>query len=78
MSRVPSVKVIRMFPNRGSAYRLVETVCAETHGERSTAKYYLIMDEVSEWKVDRTADEPSAQRTTHSKFEASLASPSPS
>ena len=38
-------KVIRIFPNMDSAYRLVGALCAETHEEWSTGRRYLVMDE---------------------------------
>ena len=47
-------KVIRIFPNIGSAERLVGALCAETHEEWSTGRRYLTMDEYFEWKTDRS------------------------
>ena len=38
-------KVIRIFPNIGSAERLVGAICGETHEEWSTGRRYLNMDE---------------------------------
>ncbi len=49
-------KVIRIFPNIGSAERLVGALCAETHEEWSTGRRYLIMDEYFEWKTDRSVE----------------------
>lgn len=55
-------KVIRIFPNMGSAERLVGALCAETHEEWSTGRRYLTMEEYFEWRTDRsdedTLDEP--------------------
>lgn len=57
-------KVIRIFPNRASAYRLVGALCAERHEEWSTGRRYLIMDEYFEWKAtegtESSPDEPVA------------------
>jgi putative transposase len=57
-------KVIRIFPNMDSAYRLVGALCAETHEEWSTGRRYLTMDEYFEWKTDHavenTLDEPTS------------------
>jgi putative transposase len=57
-------KVIRIFPNIDSAYRLVGALCAETHEEWSTGRRYLRMDEFFEWKTahaveDALDEEPS-------------------
>jgi hypothetical protein len=41
------------FPNIESAYRLVGTLCAETHEEWSTCRRYLNMDEYFQWRSDR-------------------------
>ncbi|WP_240328160.1 IS256 family transposase [Salinibacter ruber] len=49
-------KVIRIFPNTGSAYRLVGALCAETHEEWSTGRRYLNMDEYFEWRDDRSVE----------------------
>jgi len=46
-------KVIRIFPNMESAYRLVGALCAETHEEWSTGRRYLNMDEYFEWRADQ-------------------------
>jgi putative transposase len=45
-------KVIRIFPNIDSAYRLVGAICAKTHEEWSTGRRYLNMDEYFEWRAD--------------------------
>ena len=49
-------KVIRIFPNIGSAERLVGALCAETHEEWSTGRRYLTMDKYFEWKTDRSVE----------------------
>jgi len=50
-------KVIRIFPNTGSAYRLVGALCAETHEEWSTGRRYLNMDEYFQWRADRSDEQ---------------------
>ena len=50
-------KVIRIFPNTGSAYRLVGALCAETHEEWSTGRRYLNMDEYFQWRADRSDED---------------------
>jgi transposase-like protein len=64
-------KVIRIFPNTGSAYRLVGALCAETHEEWSTGRRYLNMDEYFQWQADRSVEDfpsedalPNGKRTT--------------
>jgi len=68
-------KVIRIFPNMDSAYRLIGALCAEAHEEWSTGRRYLNMDKYFEWKADHgienTLDEetspngePAAQSAT--------------
>jgi transposase-like protein len=49
-------KVIRIFPNMNSAYRLVGALCAETHEEWSTGRRYLNMDEYFHWRADRSVE----------------------
>lgn len=44
-------KVIRIFPNEDSVWRLVGALCAERHEEWSTGRRYLIMNEFFEWKM---------------------------
>jgi transposase-like protein len=55
-------KVIRIFPNIGSAEGLVGALCGETHeewstGEWSTGRRYLNMDEYFRWRADRFNEE---------------------
>jgi transposase-like protein len=64
-------KVIRIFPNTGSAYWLVGALCAETHEEWSTGRRYLNMDEYFQWQADRSVEDfpdeealPDGKRTT--------------
>lgn len=47
-------KVIRIFPNRDSAWRLVGAVLAEKHEEWSTGQRYLKMDEYYDWRSQHT------------------------
>lgn len=48
-------KVIRIFPNKASAWRLVGALLAEKHEEWSTGRRYWTMDEFYEWR-DRQRD----------------------
>jgi len=57
-------KVIRIFPNIDSAYRLVGALCAETHEEWSTGRRYLTMDAFFEWKATHQSQEPEAEELT--------------
>ena len=50
-------KVIRIFPNEESAYRLIGALCAERHEEWSTGRRYLMMDAFYEWKVSARPDD---------------------
>jgi len=54
-------KVIRIFPNRESAYRLVGALCAETHEEWSTGRRYLRMDEYFDWRAAQQKEKPPAE-----------------
>lgn len=62
-------KVIRIFPNRASAYRLIGALCAEQHDEWSTGRKYLKMDEYFQWKTDLTK----AESKTHPPSELPIA-----
>jgi transposase-like protein len=44
-------KVVRIFPNQRSVWRLVGALCSEKHEEWSTGKRYLTMDEFYRWKA---------------------------
>jgi transposase-like protein len=57
-------KVIRIFPNIDSAYRLVGALCAETHEEWSTGRRYLNMDEYFEWRADRSVEASVDEKTS--------------
>lgn len=48
-------KVIRIFPNKDSAWRLVGALLAEKHEEWSTSRRYLKTDEFYDW-LDEQAD----------------------
>jgi len=57
-------KVIRIFPNKDSAWRLVGALLAEKHEEWSTGRRYLTMDEFYEWRGEQTeqsTDEPQSE-----------------
>jgi len=49
-------KVIRIFPNEDSAWRLVGALLAEKHEEWSTGRRYLTMDEFYEWREEQTEE----------------------
>ena len=53
-------KVVRIFPNEKSAWRLVGALCAEQHEEWSTGRLYLKMDEFYRWNATQSKphDEP--------------------
>ena len=57
-------KVIRIFPNTDSAYRLVGALCAETHEEWSTGRRYLDMDEYFQWRTDRSVENSSGEEAS--------------
>ena len=44
-------KVVPIFPNQRSVWRLVGALCAEQHEEWSTGRCYLKMDEFYRWKT---------------------------
>lgn len=50
-------KVIRIFPNQQSAWRLIGALCAEQHEEWSTGRRYLKMEEYFRWKASAGEDE---------------------
>jgi transposase-like protein len=60
-------KVVRIFPNMESAYRLVGTLCAETHEEWSTGRRYLNMDEYYEWRADRSDEDSFEEASLNGK-----------
>jgi len=70
-------KVIRIFPNTGSAYRLVGALCAETHEEWSTGRRYLVMDEYFEWRADRSVEDSSDEEASFNGKEATQPSAVP-
>lgn len=49
-------KVVRIFPNKDSAWRLVGALLAEKHEEWSTGRRYLTMDEFYEWREKQTEE----------------------
>jgi transposase-like protein len=52
-------KVIRIFPSRSSAWRLIGALLAETHEEWSTGRRYLKMDAFEEWRREQARPDPS-------------------
>jgi transposase-like protein len=54
-------KVIRIFPSRSSAWRLIGALLAETHEEWSTGRRYLKMDAFKEWRREQTRPDPAKQ-----------------
>jgi transposase-like protein len=61
-------KVIRIFPNEDSAWRLVGALLAEKHEEWSTGRRYLTMDEFYEWREEQTKElqKPGDERQSES------------
>jgi transposase-like protein len=67
-------KVIRIFPNKDSAWRLVGALLAEKHEDgnlrlpRSTGRRYLTMDEFYEWREEQTEEsqKPADERQSES------------
>ena len=57
-------KVIRIFPNMGSAWRLIGAVLAERHEEWSTGRKYLDMAEFRNWKEQAYRPEPDPKDST--------------
>lgn len=49
-------KVIRIFPNQASAWRLVGALLAEKHEEWSTGRRYWTMNEFYQWREERTGE----------------------
>ena len=61
-------KVIRIFPNKASAQRLVGALLAEKHEEWSTRRRYLTMEEFYEWRAgqpDKDADDLQPEPSNH-------------
>jgi len=56
-------KVVRIFPNQRSAWRLVGALCAEQHEEWSTGRLYLNMDEYYRWKAAQSKPQAEPQST---------------
>lgn len=50
-------KVVRIFPNQESVYRLVGALCAETHEEWSTGRCYFDMEEFFKWKASYSKED---------------------
>jgi len=57
-------KVIRIFPNMESAWRLIGAVLAEKHEEWSTGRKYLDMAEYRKWKKRASGPEPAPEDST--------------
>jgi hypothetical protein len=61
-------KVIRIFPNRTLAWRLVGALLAEKHEEWSTGRRYLKMEEFYEWHAgqpEKDADDLQPEPSNH-------------
>jgi transposase-like protein len=61
-------KVIRIFPNKTSAWRLVGALLAEKHEEWSTGRRYLKMEEFHEWHAgqpEKDADDLQPEPSNH-------------
>lgn len=50
-------KVIRIFPNKASAWRLVGALLTEKHAEWSTGRRYWRMDEFYWWREKQASDD---------------------
>ena len=57
-------KVIRIFPNMDSAWRLIGAVLAEKHEEWSTGRRYLNPGEYFRWRTDRSEEEALGEETS--------------
>ena len=57
-------KVIRIFPNTGSAWRLIGAVLAERHEKWSTSRKYLDMAEFRQWKEQTRRPESDSDDST--------------
>jgi transposase-like protein len=57
-------KVIRIFPNIDSTWRLIGAVLAEKHEEWSTGRKYLDMAEFRKWKERATTPDPAPDAST--------------
>ncbi len=53
-------KVIRIFPNRESAWRLVGALLAEKHEEWSTGRRYWTMEEFYQWREKQASNDSEA------------------
>ncbi|MCS3753160.1 transposase-like protein [Salinibacter ruber] len=49
-------KVIRIFPNKAPAWRLVGALLAEKHEEWSTGRRYWTMDKFYQWREKQTSN----------------------
>ena len=54
----------RIFPNIGSAERLVGVLCGEAHEGGSTGRRYLTMDEYFEWRTGQSVEETLDEQTS--------------
>ena len=70
-------KVIRIFPNMESAYRLVGALCAETHEEWSTGRRYLNMEKYFEWRADRSGEDSPKEEASLNGKQAARSAPVP-
>ena len=61
-------KVIRIFPNKSSAWRLVGALLAEKHEEWSTGRRYLKIDGYYEWR--KTPTEENSEKLPANKTNA--------
>ena len=60
-------KVIRIFPNKDSAWRLIGALLAEKHEEWSTGRRYLTMDEFYEWREEQVREPQKPADERHSE-----------
>jgi len=61
-------KVIRIFPGKGSAWRLIGALLAEKHEEWSTGRRYLTMDAFYQWQSEQAENKPADLQSEPSSY----------
>jgi transposase-like protein len=67
-------KVVRIFPNIDSAWRLLGALLSEYHEEWSTGRKYLSMDEYDRWKRQTSRSESTTEQALESNEPRAVAS----